>query len=68
MRLVRPIARGLRALFRGRDADRDIADEVQHYLDLATAAHIARGLSSTDARRAAMAEIGNATVMSEQVR
>ena len=68
MRLVRPLARGLRALLRRRDADRDIADEVQNYLEQATAAHVARGLSPRDARRAAQVEIGNVTVMSEQVR
>jgi len=68
MRLLRPLARGLRALVRRRDTDRDISDEVRDYLDRATAAHRARGLSDADARRAAQLEIGNITVVSEQVR
>ena len=64
----RQITRGLRALVRREATDRDIADEVQHYLDEAARAHMARGLSDTDARRAATIEIGNATVVAEQVR
>lgn len=49
-------------------ADREIADEVQHYLDQATAALVADGLSPDDARRAAQVEVGNTTAVREQVR
>ena len=68
MSLLRQVARGLRVLLRRDDADRDVADEVQHYLDEATAAHQARGLSPAQARRAAQLELGNATAVREQVR
>ncbi len=49
-------------------ADRDIADEVQDYLERATAAHIARGLSPEAALRAARLELGGVTQVREQVR
>jgi predicted permease len=68
MSLGRQLRNGIRALVRPNDADRDVTDEVQHYLDEATAAHVARGLSAAEARRAAQIEIGNATVVREQVR
>jgi putative ABC transport system permease protein len=68
MSLIRQIARGLHALTHGRDADRDVDDEVSHYLEQATAAHEARGLTHAQAVRAARAEIGNATVLRETVR
>ena len=68
MRLLRSLARGLRALTRRRDSDEDIADEVRHYLDQATAAHIRSGLTPAEAHRAAQLEIGNASVVAEQVR
>ena len=49
-------------------ADRDVVDEVQDYLDQATAAHRARGLSPDDARRAARQEFGSVTSAIQQVR
>jgi len=58
----------LRVLTCREAADRDVADEVQHYLEESTAAWVAHGLLPEQARRAALLEIGNATVMSEQVR
>ena len=45
-----------------------MTDEVQHYLDQATAAHVARGRSPQEARRAALLELGNTATVSEQVR
>ena len=68
MSLWRQVTHGLRVLARREAADRDVADEVQHYLAEATAAHLARGLSPDAARRAARLEIGNATVVRDQVR
>jgi putative ABC transport system permease protein len=68
MSLIRQIARGLVALVHGRAADRAVHDEVRHYLDQATAAQVARGLSPEAALRAATLEIGNVTVVREQVR
>ena len=64
----RQITRGLRALFRRDTADRDVADEVRHYLDEATAAGLARGLAPDAALRAARLELGNVTAVQEQVR
>jgi len=64
----RQLLRGCRALLRRSDAERDIADEVQHYLDEAAAAHRARGLGDGEARRAARIEIGGVTGVNEQVR
>ncbi|MGH7553671.1 MAG: ABC transporter permease, partial [Longimicrobiales bacterium] len=48
--------------------DRELEDEVRHYLEAATDAHIARGLSRADAWRAAQLELGNETSIREQVR
>src|ERR1041384_3190761 len=66
--LWRQLERGLRALTRRRSADQDVSDEVQHYLDLTAASYVARGLSPDAARRAARVELGNTTVVREQVR
>ena len=66
MTLWRQLARGARALTNRTAASNDIADEVQHYLELATAAHLARGLSHGEALHAAQLELGNVTSVKEQ--
>jgi putative ABC transport system permease protein len=68
MSLWRQFAYGFRKLTHRAAADEDAADEVQQYFDEAIAAGEARGLSSEVAKRAARLEIGNMTVMREQVR
>src|SRR6185312_9552289 len=68
MSLWRQIRAGLRVLTDRRAADLEMADELRHYLDQATAAAVARGLSPADAWRAAQAECGTLTVVREQVR
>ncbi|PYP42108.1 MAG: permease [Gemmatimonadetes bacterium] len=68
MSLWRQIARGLRALTHRPAADREVADEVQHYLEQATAAHLARGLPPAEALRAARLEMGSMTSVREAVR
>lgn len=68
MSLWRQLTHGMRALVHRADADRDVRDEVEHYVDEAMAAHAARGLDPLAARRAAQLEIGNTTVLSERVR
>jgi putative ABC transport system permease protein len=68
MSLWRQFTRGLRALTNRRAADQDVDDEVQQYLDDTTAALVASGLSPMDARRAARLELGNVTVVREQLR
>jgi putative ABC transport system permease protein len=65
---LRAIARGLSAILHRSAADRDVDDEVAHYLEQAEAHHRSRGLSERDARRTARLDIGNATVAREQVR
>jgi predicted permease len=68
MSFWRQLTHGLRVLTRRTAADEDLGDEVEHYLEQATAAHVARGLSPSDARRAARLEIGNVTTVREEVR
>jgi putative ABC transport system permease protein len=68
MPLVRQLARGLRALLNRSAADRDIADEVENYIEEAAAAFEASGLSPEEARRAARRQLGSATAVREQVR
>jgi predicted permease len=68
MAIWRHAIHGLRVLGRRRDADRDIDDELRHYADEATAAHVARGLEPAEARRAALAEIGPAILVRDRVR
>jgi putative ABC transport system permease protein len=63
MSLWRQLTRGLRVLVRREAADQDVEDEVQHYLEEATAEFAAKGLSPDDARRAA-----RLAVVREQVR
>lgn len=48
--------------------DRDVDDEVQHYLDLTAAAHRAKGLPPDAALRAARIELGTVTGVREAVR
>ncbi len=68
MSLRRQIARGLRVILHRKSADREIADELRHYLDESIAALTAAGLTPADARRAAQLELGNLTALHEQVR
>jgi len=66
--LFRQLTRGLRVLVRRDAADRDLADEIQHYVDEATAAHLAAGLPADAARRAARLEVGNVAAVRDEVR
>jgi putative ABC transport system permease protein len=66
--LWRQLTRGLRALTHRETADREVADEVRDYLERATAALEESGLSPSDAQNAARRELGNPTVVREQVR
>ena len=68
MSLWRQVTRGLRALIHRSAADRDLDDEVRHYLDQATASHLASGLSPEAALRAARLEVGSIPALREQVR
>ncbi|MGH7733889.1 MAG: ABC transporter permease, partial [Gemmatimonadales bacterium] len=68
MALWRQLTRGLRILTDRTAADRDVADEVRHFLDESIAAGIARGLPPEEARRAAHLELGSVTAVREEVR
>ena len=68
MALWRQLTRGLRALTHRDAAERDVADEVGHFLEQAAAEFEAQGLSPDDARRAARLELGNLTLVREQMR
>ena len=68
MSLWREMTRGVRVLARRADADRDLHDEVQHYIEQGTAELIAAGRSPDEARRLAILQLGNATVTRDQVR
>ena len=51
-----------------RAADDDLRAELEAHLEMATAEYVRRGMSSTDARRAALAAAGGITVAAESVR
>ncbi|HTL05288.1 MAG TPA: ABC transporter permease [Gemmatimonadales bacterium] len=68
MSLWRQLSRGLRVLVNRRVADREIADEVEHYLEQATAEQLTRGLSPEAARRAARLEVGGVPQVREAAR
>jgi putative ABC transport system permease protein len=64
----RQLSRGVQALTRSSAADRDIADEVRHYMDQAAAELQAGGVPPEEARRLTQASMGNATSLAERVR
>ena len=68
MSLWRQLTRGVRVLTRREQADADLDDELTHFLEEATEAHLARGLSPDEARRAARREVGSPVAVREQVR
>jgi putative ABC transport system permease protein len=68
MSIWRQLTRGLRTLTRRGETDAELNDEVHDYLDRATDANIARGMSLSAAYRAARIELGNSTVTQERVR
>ena len=58
----------LRSLFRRSRVDSELDDELQFYLDVETAKHLATGLSPADAKRAARRSLGNVTRVKEACR
>jgi len=68
MSLWRQLTRGLSVLAHRDEADRDVADECDHFLEQAVADLEARGLSPEEARRAARRELGNPVALREEVR
>jgi putative ABC transport system permease protein len=68
MSLWRQLTRGLRGLTRQAEKNQEVDEEVQHFFDEATDAWKSRGLSAEDANRAVRLELGNTTVVEEQMR
>jgi predicted permease len=68
MSLWRQISRGIRTLTHRSSSDQDVSEEVQNFLDEATAEFAARGFSPEEARRAARIQMGSMTSVKEQVR
>ncbi|MBA2433981.1 MAG: ABC transporter permease, partial [Chthoniobacterales bacterium] len=68
MRLFSSLAAFWRNLFRRKAVERDLAEEVDSYLDLATEAKMRAGLDATAARRAAATELGGVEQVKEEVR
>jgi putative ABC transport system permease protein len=68
MSLWRQLTRGVGVLAHRDAADRDVADECDHFLEQAIADLEARGLSPEEARRAARRELGNPVALREEVR
>jgi putative ABC transport system permease protein len=68
MSIWRQLTRGLGVLTNRTAADRELSEELQHYLELSAADRVARGAAPADASRGAMLEIGNLTAARERVR
>ena len=67
MSLWRHLVYGLRNLKNRAQQNRDVADEVEQYLEEAARELQSRGLSAEEARQTARREAGNMTVVKEQV-
>src|SRR5437763_7098606 len=68
MSLLTRFSRLFRNLTRRRTVERDLADEVSAYVDLSTQRKMKEGLSETEARRAALVELGGTEQVKELVR
>ena len=68
MPLWRHLIKGARALAEPARFDREIADEVRHFLEEAVAEREAQGLSAHEARRTVRLELGSNVSIEEQVR
>ena len=64
----RAFTQGLRALARGRAADRDVDEELQHFIDESARELEASGMRPAEAVREARRRIGNTLPMREEVR
>ena len=63
----RQVTQGLRSLFRPEDANRDVAEEVRHYLEQAEADLVASGMSIREARRTVRLGYGDGLAMRDHV-
>ena len=58
----------LRTLLRSRAVERDLDDELQDWVETLAARHAEKGLSPSDARRAALADLGGIAARKEEAR
>jgi predicted permease len=58
MSILRSAGAGLRRLFNRDAAERELDDELRHYLAMATEANVRKGMSRADAERAARLQMG----------
>ena len=58
----------LRSLFRRREADQELDEELRYHVESKTEEHITRGMTPQEARRAAMLEIGGVEKRKEECR
>jgi hypothetical protein len=68
MGIVRAFAAGLRALARKSSNERELDDEVHHYLEMSAREKMRGGMSRSDAERAARIELGGIDAAKEGVR
>src|SRR6202041_1121004 len=68
MRLRSLITSVLRNLFRKRELDKQLDDEVHAYVDMLTDERIAAGMSASEARRSAQTEFGGVEQVKQAVR
>ncbi len=59
---------GLRALFRKRESEREMDDELRAWLETATAERIRSGMSPGEARRSAQVEMGSMEFVKDEIR
>ena len=67
MSLLRQLTGGVRALAGREKADREVAEELEDFLEQDAAERVAAGMTPEAARRAAQIEYGNRTQMREEV-
>jgi putative ABC transport system permease protein len=65
---MRPLLARIAGWFRRRQADQELSEEMAAHLDFATADNIARGMSSEEARRAALLKFGGTLQTQEAYR
>ncbi len=68
MPVLRNALAGLRTLFRKREAEREMDEELRAYLDASAGEKMRAGMSREEAFRAARVEMGSAEAVKEQIR
>ncbi len=68
MSIARQVLHGFRNLLRRKNADEDVADEVESFLAEAKADYEARGVTPQNAARATRTALGSSTALREEVR